>query len=152
MKFKLLVKAVEMLLGDVYSDEKRANTWDMYQTMKVLSLGLILTLGGAGFTIYGVLGQKVKMVVIAIVCLFLGIWAIVSWKNETIKILSEETFEYTNLFGKTKMYRFADITGLKEHRDSVDVMLGQEKVHIDSNAVMSEKLIQKLRIALSGKI
>ena len=82
----------------------------------------------AGFAIFGGLG--------------LAAW--LCWKNQTIRIVGEDSFEYTTFLGKTTVYRFSDIKELRENADSWTLVLSNGKVHIEAMVCMSETLYNKI--------
>ena len=55
-------------------------------------------------------------------------------------MLSDEEFQYSTFLGNKKIYRFDQITALRKNRDSLTLFLGKNKVHIESSAVMSDRL------------
>ena len=62
------------------------------------------------------------------------------YRNQRIYVLSDEEFQYSTFLGNKKIYRFDEITALRKNRDSLTLFLGKSKVHIESSAVMSDKL------------
>lgn len=62
------------------------------------------------------------------------------YRNQRIYLLSDEEFQYSTFLGNKKIYRFDEITALRKNRDSLTLFLGKSKVHIESSAVMSDKL------------
>ena len=80
----------------------------------------------------------------AVIGIALGVLALLCWKNQSIVVLSDSTFEYTTFLGNKKLYCFQDITGFKKNGDSTTLFVGSEKVHIESCAVLSEKLIERI--------
>ena len=80
-----------------------------------------------------------------------GIAAALCWKNQKIRILDEETFVYTTMFGRKKIYRFEDIIALKRNRDSFTLIMKGGKVHIESTAILSDRLIEKIGGAFTAK-
>ncbi len=147
MKLRLIVKLAELILGDVYSDENpRA---DMCLPVKVFALALVLLIAGAAAVVYAIVSASVKAILISVLCLVLGVGALLCWKNQTIRILTDDKFEYTTFLGNKKEYRFSDITGKRKNNDSLTLFVGGGKVHIESSALMTEQLKQKLIEALS---
>ena len=120
MRLKLMASLVEKILG-VTSDPDNPRA-DMFLNERILSIGMVLPVA--------------------------GIAAIMCWKNQTIRIVSDDEFDYTTMFGKTHRYAFANITGLRKNQDSMTLFVGQNKVHIESNAVMTKQLIDKINEAL----
>ena len=56
-------------------------------------------------------------------------------------MISDEQFTYTTMFGNTYTYRFADIQGLRKNKDSMTVFVAGKKVHMESMAIFSDRLV-----------
>lgn len=145
MKFRLIIRIAEWLLGKTLGDEPRA---DMFLPMKVLALGLFLLAAAAVFAVYAVLTLTLPPAAGALACVVLGAGAVMCWRNQTVEILSDEEFVYTTFLGARHTYRFADITGLRRNRDSMTLMVGGGEVHIESNAQLSERLVRLINAQL----
>lgn len=146
MKLKILVKLGELILGEAYSeDEPRA---DMFLPLWLLAFAIIMLVAGVAVGIYAAVELSVGAVVGAVVCLGLGIMALLCWKNQSIVVLSDESFEYSTFLGNKKEYRFQDITGLKQNNDSMTLFVGDEKVHIESCASLTDRLIELINAQL----
>lgn len=146
MKLKLLVKFGEWLLGKSFSDEEpRA---DMYLPIWLLAFALVLVVGGAVAIVYWFISTSVYAIVGGICAILLGILAGLCWKNQSVTMLSNDAFEYTTFLGNKKQYRFSEITGLRKNSDSMTLFVGDEKVHIESCAIMTNRLIERLDQAL----
>lgn len=146
MKLKILVKLGELILGEAYSeDEPRA---DMFLPLWLLAFAIIMLVAGVAVGIYAAVELSVGAVVGAVVCLGLGIMALLCWKNQNIVVLSDESFEYSTFLGNKKEYRFQDITGLKQNNDSMTLFVGDEKVHIESCALLTDRLIELINAQL----
>ena len=149
MKLKLLVKLVEKILNVTGEEEARG---DMYLPERLLAMALVCLAGGTAFGIYGVLKGLVWVALGGVLGLGLGVAALLCWKNQSIHILSEETFTYTTMFGKTKTYRFRDIQGLRKNQDSLTLFVAGEKVHIESMAILSDRLVTRINRELEKKV
>ena len=146
MKLKLLVKLGELILGEAYSeDEPRA---DMFLPLWLLAFAIVMLVAGVAVGIYAAVELSVGAVVGAVVCLGLGIMALLCWKNQSIVVLSDESFEYSTFLGNKKEYRFQDITDLKQNNDSMTLFVGNEKVHIESCALLTDRLIELINAQL----
>ena len=84
------------------------------------------------------------MIIGVLICGGLGIAAWLCWKNQTIRIVDDDTFEYTTFLGKTTMYHFSDIKELRVNQDSMTLILANGKVHIESMVHMSQALVDKI--------
>ncbi len=146
MKLKILVKLGELILGEAYSeDEPRA---DMFLPLWLLAFAIIMLVAGVAVGIYAAVELSVGAVVGAVVCLGLGIMALLCWKNQNIVVLSDESFEYSTFLGNKKEYRFQDITDLRQNNDSMTLFVGNEKVHIESCALLTDRLIELINAQL----
>ncbi len=148
MKFKLLVALVEQLIIGASSEEEHRA--DMYQSPRTLSGGIVLCLASIVIALYAYVTSKTLWGAFAALALVLGITAIVSWRNETIRIVSETSFEHSNFWGAKKEYQFSEITSMRQNRDSYTLFLGSKKIRIEASAYMSEQFIQKLNEALAA--
>ena len=145
MKLKILVKIMEKLLGMTDNgDEPRA---DMFLPDRLLAMSIIFLAGGI-VSIVLAITSSVTWAIGVIICFAFGIAALLCWKNQSIHIISEEQFTYTTMFGKTRTYSFSDIQGLRKNQDSLTLFVAGEKVHIESMAILSERLVQQINNAL----
>ena len=139
MKLKILVKIIEKILGETYSsDTPRA---DMYLPERALAMCIVYLAIGTACGIWALITRAIWSIVVAVLFLGLGIALILCWKNQTIRVISDEEFVYTTMFGKQHTYRFADIQGLRRNKDSMTMFVAGEKVHMESMAVLSDRLV-----------
>lgn len=149
MKLKLLVKLIEKLLGMTdHGDEDRA---DMYLPDKLLALAMVLLAGGIACGIYAAVRWEIWAVIVAPIGILLGISALLCWKNQAIRMVSDEEFTYTTMFGKTYTYAFSDIQGLRGNSDSLTLFVAGKKVHIESMAIISQRLADRINRELAEK-
>lgn len=141
MKLKIIVKFVEQLLRAGNPDEPHA---DMYLPERLLAMALVMLAGGTACAIFAVFRFSVGVLIGAAVALGFGIIALLCWKNQSIRIISGEEFEYTTFLGNKRLYRFSDIKGLRKNQDSLTLFVGDDKVHIESMAVISERLANSI--------
>lgn len=140
MKIKLLVKLGELILGKCFSDdEPRA---DMYLPIKLLAFSVVLLVLGIAAVIIWLTKLTATPAILAVVFILLGVAAMLCWKNQTIQIVSDDSFVYTTFLGNKKEYSFSDIKGLKRNNDSLTLLVANDKVHIESMAIMSKRLIE----------
>lgn len=149
MKFKLLVKVAALILGAAYrEDEPRA---DMYLPIWILALALVLFLAAVGIILAAVLTAfSVGAIIAVMLCLLLGELALLCWKNQSIRMLSGDVFEYTTFLGSKKQYRFDAITMLRQNKDSMTLFVGKDKVHIESCAILSDRLVDRINKQLDA--
>ncbi len=142
MKLKILTKIIEKILGETYSsDVPRA---DMYLPERALAMSLVYLAGGTAFGIWSCIQPTRWAVAVAVIVIGLGIALFLTWKNQTIHILSEEEFSYTTMFGKTYTYRFCDIQALRRNQDSMTLYVAGKKCHIESMAILSSRLTNRI--------
>ena len=147
MKLKILVKLVEKILDATYSDDTpRA---DMYLPERLLAMSLVFLAGGTALCLLFALTRTLWMILAGIGGIVLGAMELLCWKNQSIRVISDEEFEYTTFLGNTHRYAFRDITSLRKNQDSLTLFVGQNKVHIESMAVISERLANLINQALA---
>jgi len=145
MKLKVLVKIVEKLLGMTDSgEEPRA---DMLLPDRLLAMTLVFLAGGIVCIILAFTNSVIWLLGV-VICFAFGIAALLCWKNQSIHVISDEQFTYTTMFGKTRTYSFSDIQGLRRNQDSMTLFVANEKVHIESMAILSERLVALINNAL----
>ena len=149
MKLKILVKIIEKLLGMQNSgEEPRA---DMYLPDRLLAMAIVFIAGGIAFGIYAAFRFAVWAVVLAVLGLGFGICALLCWKNQAIHMISDTQFTYTTMFGNTRTYYFGQIQGLRRNKDSLTLFVAGQKVHIESMAIISDRLADAINNALEQK-
>ena len=146
MKFKLLVKLIEKLLG--VADDGEDPRADVFLPDKLLAMSLVFILVGIGCGVYAAFNFAVWAVIGCALGFILGIFAMLSWKNQRIYVISEEQFTYTTMFGRTHTYSFSDIQGFRKNNDSLTIFVAGKKVHIESMALISERFITLVDKAL----
>ena len=146
MKLKILVKIIEKLFGMVPKDDQpRA---DMFLPDRLLAMALVFLAGGIVCTVVAVFKFAIWAVVCAVLGIVLGVFAVLCWKNQSIRIVSNEQFAYTTMFGNTYTYSFSDIQGLRRNQDSMTLFVANKKVHMESMAIISDRLIERINKAL----
>lgn len=146
MKLKLLLIAVEKFLGIANNgDEPRA---DMYLPERLLAMSVIFLGIGVALAVYFAVFHVIWAIVAAIAALAFGVAALLCWRNQTIRVISDKEFAYTTMFGKTYTYSFSDIQGLRKNRDSMTLFVAGKKVHIESMAILTERLVDNINSAL----
>lgn len=123
-------------------DQPRA---DMFLPAWMFSMGLLFTMFGviAG-TVLVLLPIPSGCIVFAVVLLLAGIAELLCWKNQTIHMLTDDSFEYSTFLGKKTVCRFDEITGMKKSFDSATLFVGEGKVYIDSSAIVSQRLTGRI--------
>lgn len=142
MKLKLAAKLMELILGATISDD--APRADMYLPIKILSLCPVLFIAGIVFAVMAVLKNTPVLAVLSPICIILAVAALLCWRNQKIEMLSDDEFEYSTFLGKKTIYRFDEIKSLRKNRDSMTLYVGYGKVHIESGAILTERLIERI--------
>lgn len=146
MKLKILVKLIEKLFGVTMDDSTpRA---DMYLPPRLLAMSLVFLAIGMACVVFIVTQFTIWWVVGAVCCIVLGVFALLCWKNQSIRIISDEQFTYTIMFGNTYTYNFSDIQGLRQNQDSMTLLVANKQVHIESMAILSDALVARINEAL----
>ena len=123
-------------------DEPRA---DMFLPAWLFIMGLFLTMFGAIIgIIFLILQISVLIIALSGAMVLLGIVALLCWKNQTIHMNPNDTFEYSTFLGNKTVYRFDDIKGLKKNGDSMTLFVADGKVHIESIAIFTDRLADRI--------
>ena len=147
MKLKLLLKLVEKVLG--MTDTGDAPRADMYLPERLLGSALIFLAGGTACAVFAVLTHELWTILCAVLGISLGSVSLLCRKNQSIHIISDDQVTYTTMFGNTRTYAFSDIQALRKNQDSMTLFVAGEKVHIESMAVLSERLIDHINRELA---
>lgn len=145
MKLRIIVKAVEKLFG--MAEISEGHRADMYMPDRLLAMSIVFFAGGLASIVLAVV-NSVNWVIGIVIGLLLGAAALLCWKNQSIHIISDEQFTYTTMFGNTRTYYFSDIRGLRRNSDSMTLFVADDKVHIESMAVLSDRLIDRINTQL----
>lgn len=139
MKLKFLVKLIEKIFGiAVGDDQPRA---DMFLPDRLLAISLVLLAGGGACVIITILNFAIWVLACAVFGIVFGIFAFLCWRNQSIHVISDEQFTYTTMFGNTRTYSFSDIQGIRQNNDSLTLFVDNQKIHIESMAIISERLV-----------
>ena len=122
---------------------------DMFLPDFLKYFGFFLDAAAVAFLVATFITQIWGLIIGVLICGGLGIAAWLCWKNQTIRIIDDEKFEYTTFLGKTTVYHFSDIKELRVNQDSWTLFLTNGKVHIESIVCMSEPLYNKIDAAIS---
>lgn len=146
MKLKAILRVIEILLGMTDSgDQPRA---DMYLPNRLLGMALIFLSGGAACAVYALATYALWAILCGPLGIVLGVFALLCWRNQAIRVLSEEQFSYTTMFGVTTVYSFSDIQALYRNNDSMTLVVANKKVHMESMAIISDRLVALINRAL----
>lgn len=148
MKLKIIVKIVEKILRMTDTEGPRA---DMYLPDKLLAMSLVFLAIGIACAIFSIFAFAAWAAVIAVLGILLGIAALLCWRNQMIHVISDFEFTYTTMFGRKKTYSFSQIQGLRQNQDSLTLFVADEKVHMESMAIISDRLVEKIDRALQQR-
>ena len=137
MKFKLLSLFITKLLGV----DEEANKSDMYLPTRIAGSGLAMILGGFILVAAYFINKHPVSLFIAVFCFTIAVFALLCYKNQRVRVLSDEDFEYSTMFGNKYVYRFEDIKSLRLNKDSMTLFVANGKVHIESCAILSERFM-----------
>lgn len=144
MKFKLLTLLITKMLG---LDEE-AEGADMHLPVWIAGFGFALVLAFFFCTALFIVNRNIALLAAALLMIVLAIAAFMCYKNQRIYVLSDEEFQYSTFTGKKTVYKFSDIKGLRKNSDSMTLFVADGKVHIESAAIMSERLVSLINLAL----
>ena len=136
--FRLIAALFTRMLG-VDEEAERA---DMHLSNHALGLALAAILAVFLLIARYISTDQWFNLIFAAAFLLAAIGILLCYKNQRIYVISDEEFVYSTMFGRRKNYRFDQITAIRKNRDSLTLFVGDGKVHIESSAVMSERLRQ----------
>lgn len=150
MKFRPLVILGEWILGRELPEDRPRS--DLYLPLWMLALGIGLNIWGIFMGVLTVQKFTPAGLLLCIAGIVIGIAAILYWRNQTVEILTPDTFRYTNPLGRQKIYRFADIRGVKRNKDSMTLILTNGKVPIESIAILTQNLADSINRQLNETV
>jgi cadmium resistance protein CadD (predicted permease) len=121
---------------------------DMFLPGWILGFGIVLEAAAIGCIVGALITHEFLLLIGTVLCALLGTAAIMCWNNQKINIIDDTTFEYTTFLGKKKTYFFTEIKSVRQNADSLTLFVGSDKVHIESCAILSERLADKFNSAL----
>ena len=82
-----------------------------------------------------------------------GVFLILSWKNESIWFLDEDRFVYKSVLGREITYRFSDIRDVVNNykRGEVKLVMPDRKISISSLSVLSKRFITAINARMKKK-
>jgi len=149
IKKKLLkggMSGVGGLFGSLFRGNEEA---DMRLPDWILGFGFALIAAAIALGIAGISSMNVKLLVIAPILLIVGAAAMLCYRNQKIFMTSEDTFEYRTMLGSVRAYRFEDIERIVRNRDSMTMFVRGDKVHIESGAILSQRLVDRINAELN---
>ena len=134
----------------IFTPEKCSTTprADMFLPNWLMGFGLFLDVASVACLISAFVTQAWELILGFAITGVTGIAALLCWKNQSIRVLDENRFEYTTFLGNKTIYYFSEIKKLRVNGDSFTLFVGNGKVHIESCVTISKKLINKIYEAL----
>ncbi len=121
---------------------------DMFLPVWVFGLGIFLFVAALAFVVGAFIVHEFLLLIGTLICALLGAAAVMCWKNQTINIIDDNTFEYTTFLGNKKTYYFSQVKDIRQNSDSLTLFVGSDKVHIESCAILSDPLVNKINEGL----
>ena len=143
---KVGMSGVGRLFGGLFRKNEES---DMHLPDWILGFSFALIAAAIVLGVGGVSSMNVKMLVFAPILLVGGLAAMLCYRNQKIFMTSDDTFEYRTMFGSVRAYRFEDIEKIVRNRDSMTMFVRGEKVHIESGAILSQPLVDRINAELS---
>ena len=141
---RLFLKTIGVLFEKMIGIDEKAREADMHLPGRMLGMALASLL--AVFLLIGryIFVKEIMYLILAAGFLFIFIGITLCYRNQRIYILSEEEFQYSTFLGNKKVYRFDQIKALRKNHDSLTLFVADGKVHIESSAVLSDRLKAKI--------
>lgn len=136
----VLLKVIAAVITRLLGIDEEAEKADMHLSNRALALSLTSVLAVFILIARFFTTDDWVYLIFAAAFLLIAIFILLCYRNQRIYILSDEEFQYTTFLGNKKIYKFDDITALRKNRDSLTLFVGKNKVHIESSAVLSERL------------
>lgn len=147
---KLLLALVQKIMGETRGpDGMRA---DMCLPERLLAMAIVMFIVAVAAVAGAVISGNFTFFAAAAVLAAIGIAMVLCWKNQKIKMLDDDRFEYTTMLGSSKVYRFDQIEGVRQNRDSNTLYVAGDKVHIEAMAMMTQRLADRINEELSKKM
>ena len=97
---------------------------DMFLPNGLNGFGFFLDAVAVAFLVAAFVTQIWGLLIGFLISGLLGAAAYLCWKNQTIKIIDEDTFVYSTFLGKKTTYKFSDIKDLKVKGSSMVIKRG----------------------------
>ena len=116
---------------------------DMYLPVWVLVMGCVMCAAACWF-LPGILQGNPAMLIPVLGFGGMGVGAVLCWKNQRVRIISDTHFEYTTFLGNTYTYAFRDISRMEQGNDHWTLYVADGKVHMESCARVSRKFCDRI--------
>lgn len=117
---------------------------DMHLPGLVFGIGIFFAAAAAAVTIFAVVSGFYAAAAADILLLPLAAAAFLCYNNQKIWVVNDKIFEYSTMFGKRKRYEFDRVEKIVQNVDSFTVFAEGDRIHIESMAVCSRRLIDLL--------
>lgn len=129
---------------------------DVYLKSHVLLIGIGFVLIGT-LSAYYIYRESPSNIILAAIPFVFGIYTLLCWNNQWIKMINDREFVHSNAIGIKKTYRFSDITKVEKHINAggifysyINIHIAKEIIHIEGNAIVSKQFSDKIN-AISGQ-
>lgn len=131
----------------IYEDEPRA---DMVLPLWVLAFGLFSLVCGIASAVYAAATAETAMAVFALIFFIAAVLLTLAWRNQTARMLSDDEFEVTSIFGIKRRYSFSEISQLKRYPkpDTYALLIGKERFYIRPIFLFTERFIDRINRSL----
>ena len=141
---------IEKVLGiPEHGDSPRA---DLMLPNQILYIGICILVIGILLLISCIFDFSSSKVLAALLVILFAVMTVIWWRNTTITITSTHTFVVSNIFGKTKEFRFDEISGYQRSYNFVEISVGSEKFKIEDTSLMTQRLRTLLNKALNKEV
>lgn len=123
----------------------------MFVSLPILGFGLFSLICGGVSVIYAVAICSFPAAILGLFFLICAAILLLCWKNESVRMLSEDEFEFTSILGKKRRYFFSDITGLRRYEGSYayTLLLGRHKLHIKRHFRLTRRFVERINQQLT---
>lgn len=116
---------------------------DMFMGRAMLLCIIIIFLCALVLVVLGALMENWGEIILGGVYIVLSIPMFLWWRNQSIKILDEDTFRYTNMFGKKSIHSFSRIRHIRVYITSISLLVGRKRIFIDGGALVTRQMADK---------
>ncbi len=124
---------------------------DMYLPMMVLRLAVFFAIVAITFLFLSIM-RSIFCLIGFVAAAAIAAVSFLCWRNQWVKVIDEESFEYSTMFGKKMTCRFDEIRELKKNSDSMTLVCGNGKIHIETCAILSDRFVKAVNAVLDTKL
>ena len=145
-----MIKLIEKVLGiPEHGDSPRS---DLMLSNSIVYIGVIVFFVGIAIFVLNLINFNSSMVIASLLVLAFATYTIMWWRNKTITIIDNHSFQVSSTFGKVKTYRFEDISGYEKSYNYFTIFVGKEKFNIDETSLMTQRLKTRFNKALNKEV